>query len=90
MAVLRLLLQGATRAIYFFFVVVVLYPPFADLFSRFPSTRRFFGLWLNLPSEDAVLPCFILALIYAVFGVIRRRIEPTETSIEDARVSEDA
>lgn len=59
---------------------MVLYFPVANLLMRFPPTERFFGFLLRLSIADSLLPCLVLATVYALSMRIRKSLRRVKDS----------
>ncbi len=85
---LRLLLQCITWLLYAVFAVIVLYFPISELLTYFALETRIFRFEQRFLIEDALLPLFVLALIYGTVTGLRRKIERAEAPGREAHSSE--
>ncbi len=77
MAVLRFFLKCVMGVIYALCAAMFLYFPFAELLNYLARETRLFRPSGMFPIEDALLPLFCMAVVYAVIATIARRIEPS-------------
>lgn len=85
MTIVRFALKTILFLIYAAFAVALLYFPFYELLIYVGRETRLFGLSPIAPVDDALLPCFLLVLLYGVASSIFRKIAHPGVAGDDSR-----
>ncbi|RJP67865.1 MAG: hypothetical protein C4532_14045 [Candidatus Abyssobacteria bacterium SURF_17] len=83
MKIVRLFLKTLMMMIYAALALMVLYYPMLALISYVGRETRLFRIRLFMPTEDALLPGFALAVLYALVTALLRRVEQASAVKKD-------
>ncbi len=89
MSIVRFALKTILFLIYAAFAVALLYFPFSELLMYVGREIRLAALPPIIPVDDALLPCFLLALLYGVISSIFRKITRPEAAGDNERSAPD-
>ncbi|GAB4339062.1 MAG: hypothetical protein Kow0099_13750 [Candidatus Abyssubacteria bacterium] len=85
MKVLRFAVASAIWVIYGVFVALVLYFPVTELIHYIGRETRLFSFYSPHPVGEALLPCLMLAIVYAGMRVIQKKMNPAGRPEIDSR-----
>ena len=83
MKALRTFLKTVIVLIYAVLALIVLYFPVSELIAYMGRETRLFHVRIFVPTEDALLPAFALAVLYAFVTALLRRVERKQTVQKD-------